>query len=254
MYQVSTVNLSRDARQADPAFGAIDLDAIQADDLLALLEQFRGLDAAQNQLADPYVVISGRSGKFHVRTGQGKLFLYNARDTVEPYAELTAPEILAQLERATVTAAPFSLSGDSPGSSAPPRMKPAPHRAIAASILVAGLGLNGYTLYSAFYTERVEERPAVVLVTDQAEAAARRREIAGTYATGNRPGDRVIVVREDGRVEFSEVGTAGGINANTDTYQLGRHGTKFRLSTHDSGVVDVLNLETLVYYHDTYRR
>lgn len=254
MYQVSTFNLSRDARQAAPAFGAVDLGAIAAPDLLALLERFRGLDAAQNQLAEPHLVITGHSGKFHVRTGQGKLFLYNARDTVEPYAELTPPEILVQLERATVTVAPFLLSGESPVSSASLRVRPAPRRALAASLLVASLALNGYTLYSAFYTERVEERPAVVLVTDQAEAAARRREIAGTYATGTRPGDRVIVVRADGRVEFSEVGITGRINANTDTYQLGRHGAKFRLSTHDSGVVDVLNLETLVYYRDTYRR
>lgn len=127
-------------------------------------------------------------------------------------------------------------------------------RAIAAAILAAALGLNGYTLYSVFHTERVEERPAVVLVTDATEAAARQREIAGTYATGTRPGDRMIVVHADGRVDFSEVGTKGGINANTDTYQLGRHGTKFRLSTPDNGVINVLNLETLVYYRDTYRR
>lgn len=254
MYQVSTVNLSRDGRHADPAFGNKDVGVIPPDDLLALLAQFRGLDAAQNQAADPYLVITGRSGKFHVRTGRGKLFLYNARDTVEPYAELSPPEILAQLERDTVTVAPFLLRDESPAMSAPPRAKPVPNRAIAAAILVAGLGLNGFTLYSAFYTERVDERPAVVLVTDPAEAAARKREIAGTYATGTRPGDRVIVVHADGRVEFSEVGTSGSINANTDTYQLGRHGAKFRLSTHDSGVVDVLNLETLVYYHDTYRR
>jgi len=253
MYQVSTVNLSRDVRQADPAFGTADLGAIAAAELVSLLERFRELDAARNLSSDPYLVITGRSGKFHVRTGRGKLFLYNARDTVEPYAELTPSEILAQLERDTVTVAPFFLGSDAL-LSAPTRVKPAPHRAIAATILVAGVALNGYTLYSAFYTERVDARPAVVLVTDEAEAAARRREIAGTYATGSRPGDRVIVVREDGRVEFSEVGATGGINANADHYKLGRHGAKFRLSTQDSGVVDVLNLETLVYYHDTYRR
>jgi len=132
--------------------------------------------------------------------------------------------------------------------------RPAPRRALAATLLAAGLGLNGYTLYSAFQSEPVEGRPAIVLVADQSEAAARCREIAGTYATGNRPGDRVIVVRENGRVEFSEVGPAGGINADADTYKLGRHGAKFCLSTQDSGVVDVTNLETLVYYRDTYRR
>ncbi len=251
MYQVSTVNLSPDAGQADVSFGATDGRELDANELIALLERFAALDAAQNQTADPHIVVTGRAGKFHVRTGQGKLFLYNARATVEPYAELTAPEIVAQLERADVTTAPFSPAGEPAATTHPTS---ASHRAIAAAILFAGLGLNGFTLYSVFYTERIDDRPAVILVTDAAESSNRRREIAGTYATGARPGDRQIVVRENGRVEFSEIGATGGINSNQDNFQLGKHGAKFCLTTIDSGVIDVLNLETLVYYRDTYRR
>ncbi len=250
MYQVSTVNLSPDATQADAAFGTDERGELAAGELIALLERFRDLASAQNQEVDPHIVITGRSGKFHVRTGQGKLYLYNARATIEPYAELTAPEIIAQLERDNVTVAPFGT--DAAG--APPPAPPAPHRAIAAAILAAGLALNGYTLYSVFYTESVNERPAVTLVTDPAEAANRQREIVGTYATGDRPGDRQIVVKPDGRVQFSELGTKGGAGENTDTFRLGRRGTKLCLNTTDSGVIDVLNLETLVYYRDTYRR
>ncbi len=253
MYRVSTVNLSADATQADVAFGTAELGELPPGDVIALLERFRGLDVIQNQEVDPHVVLIGRSGKFHVRTGQGKLFLYNARATIEPYAELTAPEIIAQLERDNVTVAPFAHPGDtdSPGSA---RTRPAAHHGIAAAILVAGLSLNGYTLYSAFYTEKVNERPAVTLVVDAAEASARQREIAGTYATGDRPGDRVIIVKPDGHVEFSEIAAKGLIAESRDTYRLGRRNTKLCLVTPTSGVVDLLNLETLTYYGDTYRR
>lgn len=253
MYHVSTVHLSPDAAQADAAFGTVDRAEMTADELTALLDRFALVDAVENQTAEPFVIVTGRSGKFHVRTGRGKLYLYNARASVEPYAELTSTEIIAQLERDSVTAAPFSVATDTP-SAEPARPPPAPHRAIAAAILAAGVALNGYTLYSVFYTEKVNERPPLTLIIDQAEASARGREIVGTYATGDRPGDRIITIKTDGRVQFSEIGVKAGVAENADTFRLGRRGTRLCLSTVDSGVIDVVNLETLAYYGDTYRR
>ena len=253
MYPVSTVNLSPDATQADAAFGTQDRGDLRAGDLIVLLENFRRLDGAGAHELEPHLILIGRSGKFHVRTGQGKLFLYNARALHEPYAELTAAEIIAQLDREEASPAPWA--GDPRGSdSFPLRPAPAPHRAIAAAILAAGLALNAYTLWSVFYTATVNDRPPVALLTDAAEAAARQREIAGTYRTGDRPGDRVIVVQPAGGVRFSEIGRPGGAGENTDTYQLGHHEARLCLSTAGSGVIDVVNLETLLYYGDTYRR
>lgn len=253
MYPVSTVHLSPEATQADTAFGTVELGDLSAGDLIALLERFSTVDAGQNEAAEPFLIVAGRSGKFHIRTGQGRLYLYNARATVEPYAELTTAEIIAQLERDNVTAAPFAVAVDTPPPD-PARPPPAPHRGIAAAILVAGVALNGYTLYSVFYTDKVNERPAVTLIVDAAEASARRREIVGTFATGDRPGDRVITIKEDNRVQFSEIGVKPGVTDSGDSFRLGRRGTRLCLSTLDSGVIDVLNLETLSYYGDAYRR
>lgn len=249
MYPVSTVNLSPDATRADISFGTVDLGMHSAEELTSLLERFQQLEGVRMVQAEPHLILTGRSGKFHVRTGQGKLFLYNARATVEPYAELTALEIIAQLDRDSVTAAPFAPLSDS---SSPPAA--APSRGIAVAILVAGLMLNGYTIYSVFYTESVNHKPAVTLVTDGTERAARQQEIAGMYATGDRPGDRVIVVKPDNRVSFSEIGNKGSIGENSDRFQLGKRGAKYCLSTAESGIIDVQNLDTLVYYRDTYRR
>lgn len=253
MYPVSTVNLSPDFTRADVAFGTVDLGKLSAGDLVALLERFRHLDGVGNLDAEPHVILTGRSGRFHVRTGQGKLFLYNARATLEPYAELTAAEIVTQLERESVTAPPFPMGGSA---ASPPDARPpaAPHRFIAVAILVVGMALNGYTLYSVFYTDSVDKKPSVTLVTDAKEAAGRRQEIAGTYATGDRQGDRVIAITADGRVNFSEVGVKGGIGENKDQFKLGKRGVKYCLATTDSGVIDVLNIDTVVYYRDTYRR
>lgn len=249
MYPVSTVNLSPDCTRADTSFGTVDLGMMSAEQLKALLERFQQLEGVRIVQAEPHLILTGRSGKFHVRTGQGKLFLYNARATVEPYAELTASEIITQLDRESVTTAPFASVTDP---SAPPTA--APSRGIAAAILVAGLMLNGYTIYSVFYTESVNHKPAVTLVTDGTERASRQQEIAGTYATGDRPGDRVIVVKPDNQVIFSEIGSKGSIGENSDRFQLGKRGTKYCLSTAESGIIDIQNFDTVVYYRDTYRR
>ena len=247
MLHVSTVNLSADTTAAGADFGLNQLGELSAAELVVLLERLRAIDAIQNAEADPHILIAARAGNFLVRTGQGKLLLYNARDTTEPYSELTAEQIVAQVDRA-VTGAPFAA--DDP---AVP-VAPAPNRGIAIAILLAGIALNGYTLYSAFYSESVNEKPALTLLIDPAEIAAQSQAVAGTYATGSQAGDRVIVITADGKIAFSEVGNARSINNGTDAFRLGRRDKKLCLSTTDSGIVDVVNIETVIYYRDTYRR
>ena len=97
MFNVTLVNLSADASAADTAHDRSDLGELPAAQVQALLEQFARLDAVSNADAEPQINLSVRSGKFIVRTGRGKLFLYNARDSAQPYAELTAAEIVSQL-------------------------------------------------------------------------------------------------------------------------------------------------------------
>jgi hypothetical protein len=100
-------------------------------------------------------------------------------------------------------------------------------------------------------TESVHETVPTTPITDTAELAARQRDVVGTFTTGTGPGERVITVHADGRIEFSEV---GGGPSFADTYQLLRRGKAFCLVTRTSGVVDIMNIDTLSYSRDTYRR
>ena len=249
MFQVITINLSTDTTTADVAHGAVDIGELTAEEFAALLERFRRLDAVQNHEAEPHLFVTAPAGKFRIRTGQGKLFLDNARDSSEPYAELAAEEIVRQLERSTPPAATFDETGAATGKSAA-----MPNHAIAAAILVAGLALNGYTLYSVFYTESVNEKPAVTLLTDPAEISAHQPDVVGTYATGDQSGDRTITITAGGKINFAEVGAHTGYNDNADAFRLGRLGKNFCLTTVDSGLVEIVNIDTLVYYRDTYKR
>lgn len=138
--------------------------------------------------------------------------------------------------------------------------------ALASAILFAAVVLAALALRSFFRTESLIEEPLLTLLTDPAELAARQHDAIGTYATGDRPGDRVIIVAATGQISFRELGTSAGSGEITDTYRLARRdqkprsatapstGGKLCLTTATSGVVDLLNLDTLVYCRDTYRR
>ena len=249
MFQVVTINLSNDSMSADTTHGPIDVGELTGEEFVALLERFRRLDPVQNHEADPHLLVTCPAGKFRIRTGHGQLFLYNARSTAEAYTELSAEEIVGQLERTAATNSPFGEVDPAWSKSAA-----APNRGIAAAILAAGLALNGYTLYSVFYTETVNEKPAITLLTNAAEITAHRSEVVGTFATGDQPGDRTLTIDESGKIKFAELGARTGYNDNTDTFRLGRIGKTYCLTTADSGVVEVVNIDTLRYYRDLYKR
>jgi hypothetical protein len=249
MFKVTTVNLAPDTLSAIPGHGVTELGELSPEEFTAVLARFRDLDPVQNLEADPHILVTAHAGKFIIRTGQGKLHLYDARDTTVPYVELTPDDVVANLDRPAAPLRPDSDSGDLTKEGAS-----TPSRGIALAILIAGLSLNGYTLYSVVYTKSVSEKPAVTLLTDATEITKRQSNAAGTYATGDQPGDRVIIVTSDGKVRFIEIGVRSGLAESTDTYRPGRHDSKPCLATGDSGVVDILNPDTLVYYRDTYRR
>ena len=249
MFTVTTVNLSADPSAADCRVGPSELGVLTPDEFRSLLDRLSGIESAQPDGADPHLVVTSAAGRFIIRTGQGKLFLYNARNTTEPSSPLSPEELVTQLDP-QITQAPFAFPP------ATPTKKPqaAPHYAIASAFFVAGLALNGYTLYTFFNIERVASHPSVVVLTDRKEIATRDPDTLGSYATGSRPGDRVITVTPDGKVRFSELGSPDGISINTDTFRLGLHGKRLCLLTAESGVVDFVNPDTLLYYGDTYRR
>jgi len=200
MFDVTTINLSRDATHATPDLGSSHLGPLVRDHLAALLETFRQLDAIQNHDADPHIAVQTPTGKFLIRTGQGRLFLYNARDTAAPYAELNSEAILAELEKVHASEPDTETGAE--------RTAPAsktPCHAISIAILLSGLLLNAYTVYSVFQNESVNQQPAVSFLSSGPELNALQQSAAGLYATGNVPGDRAIEILATGQIRFLKI-------------------------------------------------
>jgi hypothetical protein len=243
-YRVTTSHLGPDARRIRAGSENVDRGELSPSELTVLLDGFVEIDPADNEEYDPHVVVEGRTAKLILRTSRGRLQVYDVRDHAAPAVEMTVGAILERLDKA----------GDwrDPGLPEPEQPAPtAPHRGIAFAMLLVGLALNGYILYSVFYVESVNKKVEVKLITDADDVKARELALAGTYATGNKTGDRVIEADNAGNVRFYEIGAKGPINDTKDDYRIGRHDGIVCLSTTDSGVVDVVG-DTLIYYKDIY--
>jgi len=246
MYRVTTSHLGPDARRIRMGAEDIDRGEISASDLTVLLDGFMEIDPSDNEEHDPHITVSGRGAKLIIRTSRGRLQVYDVRDHAAPAVVMTVAEVLQRLDRVFESAPPHSKGDGQPAPTAP-------HRGIAFAMLVVGLALNGYILYSVFYVESVNKKPEVTLISDADELKTRQASVVGIYATGSKTGDRVIEVDSTGHVRFYENGLKGPINDSKDTYQIGRHDGTICLSTVESGVVDLVG-DTLVYYKDVYQK
>jgi hypothetical protein len=247
MFEVTTINLTPDARGATSELGSSSKGSLDSAQLVELLQTFQQVDPVQNQHADPRIVVESSTGKFTIRTGQGKLYLYNTRDSGEPAVELDAAGILGALARP-----PTPVEASALDNAAPPAKTP--HRAIAMGILASGLLLNAYTVYSVLNAERVNRTPTFTLITEPRERLAIVQSATGRYVTGDEPGDRAIEVTAEGQVRFIKIALHGERLDIADTYQLGRQGSKLVLATAENGVIEISNIDTVTYYRDPYHR
>jgi|ERR1017187_713933 hypothetical protein len=246
MYRITTSRLGPDGRRASATSEKMDLGDLSAAEFTVLLEAFTEIDPAGNEEHDPHIQVAGRGARLIIRSSGGRLQVYDSRDHAAPAEEMSVQALLERLNQLPESTSPMSHESGQPAPSAP-------HRGIAFAMLIVGLALNGYILYSVFYVESVNKKPEVKLITDADEVKARQAALAGMYATGSRTGDRVIEIEAGGGVHFYEIGAKRPINDSRDTYRLGRHDGLLCLSTADSGVIDLV-ADTIVYYRDVYAR
>lgn len=255
MYKVLTFNLGPDGRRGSTTQASKEMDRGQmtALELTELLEAFTEIDVVENADLDPHIVVISPEVRLILRTSRKRILVYDGHDQSAPAVEMTITDVFRRLDKLSDPELGERPRPPLESSTSPPMVPSAPHRAIAIVMLLVGLALNGYILYSVFYVESVNKKLDIVLITDADEVKARSAALAGVYATGPHTGDRVIEVESGGRIHFYEIGAPGPINENRDTYRLGRHDGLLCLSTAESGVVD-LSGDTLVYYRDVYQR
>jgi hypothetical protein len=129
-----------------------------------------------------------------------------------------------------------------------------PRVVIGVVLLIASLVVDIITVRKCLRTEPVRTEIAPAPLGDSPETAARRRDVAGVFATGTQPGDRVITIDAAGAVHFALRGSAALIPGDADAWQLARRGDDYVLVTRANGTIAIEGIDALRYWGDIYRR
>lgn len=126
---------------------------------------------------------------------------------------------------------------------------------LASVVLLAAAGFFAVrTVQVARAFDPINPVVGVTPFSDPTERIGRLHDVTGTFATGNSPGDRVIVVQGENHIQFKLVGPLESTLVFDDRFELGRVGDKIILSTKHSGPVEAVGIDELSFFGDTYRR
>ena len=249
MFKVTTTNLSEDLSSAHRDHGSREIGLVPGNRLHEILDAFSRIDPVQNHEAAPQIAIATDAGRFMVRTSETRLFLYDLDNASAGASEHTADEIVTLL--GPVTAEPGVGEDQQPPARRLRRIQPW----IALAMLVVGLALNGFTLYSAFYIDNVNVPPPLAPIANKTEFARIRNNLVGTFTTGSRPGDRGIVIRPDGTASLVLYGAQATVSSQIPcSYTLGRRDKKLYINLSPRGLIEVSNPDLLTLFGDTYNR
>lgn len=125
---------------------------------------------------------------------------------------------------------------------------------LATAALLVGLGLAAVGVQRASRIDDVNALPSIDWISKADELKSLQASALGRYVTGNEPGDRGIEIRADGRLQFFRVLEKGDRSEPEVSARLGRVNGRLNFATPHQGLVEVMNIDTLSYYRDVYRR
>ncbi len=235
MFRTTLVNLAPDGSHAQPETGPRYLGELSRQAVGVLLDRFCTLDEAENAKADPEILVETRRLKHVVRTAQGRLHLYDARDPLAPAHVLTVEEVLAEIDGSALamrTRSPFTPPAEdliAPVEVAPVSRTPSaevlrPSNRVA--LATVALSSASYLIFCLFFADAGQSVDGFVPVADEPTSESFRTELSGVYMTGPQPGDHGIALTADGNLKLFQNNAQGAPSLIRDTYRIGHVGSQ----------------------------
>jgi hypothetical protein len=256
LFQISTVNLEADASRAHVDLGTCPRGECSAEALVALLTRFAALDAIQNSDAEPQVLVTSRRGRFAIRMGLGKLFVYETRDASRTYVELLPADIPRYLEHGIGSDAPMEADDPALAEALAAAAAQKPSRAGLALLLMAlGLGAATVSATLSLRTEPIDSQADYTDFPDRTQVTALRAQSTGTYVMVENAHTQVLVIHGDGTVRYTDTAPDGSIpdDVTLSSTLVLLSGSTPVLRT-EIGPIEFHAPDTLVFAREAYQR
>jgi hypothetical protein len=212
-FRVTLLQLKSDLSAATAATDKVELGPQPLEEIFAMAGKLQKLDlTAQPKLEPAIIVYRGEKG-WRIVTHRGMLRVHESTSSIDDYWTVDSPKGLTNLP-------PFRHGTSAGGSGTPanwgssaggPRRRSALRSAIeVVGLLALGVVLIAVGLWYGVPHKRLTDVPAnVVVVTASPERESLFGTVAGTYATGKKPGDAILVITAEGRVSLGAIGKDG---------------------------------------------
>ena len=201
MNKISAQFLSDDFSEASQGFDRLSMNDVEDSELLEYLKKFQAISLAPSLEVTPNLTVTSPRGDFRVENSGGELYVSDIGDP-----NLTNLRASPEEAVSVITGTKFETDDQPPlqAKAAKPGTFLATLGPFAILLLVAGAGATIGTL-TLKDNEPLHPPVDLPLVTDAAEISELEARYSGTYTTGQRHGDRGIVLQPKGKVEFSEL-------------------------------------------------
>ena len=262
MFRVTLRHLDRAAAHAQVGLGETELGLVSPASLKVILTTFLGIDAIENNDAEPEILIENRGARYLVRMSGRRLLMHNPRQPDQPPLALSPEEIIAELDgtaaaarHASVLASaatnpPFVPAPEEPAYTPPPQIKEKPSRIM----VIATAALSMVVGYQLLPAREPTATPDPAWLTEADGVESQLAALVGIYVTGNKPGAHGIALATDS-LKIFQVNAVAAPSVVIDTYRIGRREGKLVLVTNQpGGDIRVVDKDTLTYCGEDFRR
>lgn len=209
-YRVTLVQLTAGAAALAPAGDKVELGQIPAEEIYRLAGNLMKLDVSANPKAEAGILVYRDDKGWRIAVRHGRLTMYKSTSLLDEYWTVETPDGLAELP-------PFTPASASPAAKAARKQaaQAKGFNALRTVGEVVGLFAVALVLIIVGFHYGLPQRklsdlpPELQIVTSDSDRASVFTAVAGSYATGKKPGDRIVTISPDGHVAFSRIGKDG---------------------------------------------
>ena len=208
-YKVTLVQLKANALGLAPAGEKLELGYLPLEEICRLAGNLQLLSTIADAKAEPGIIVHRGDKGWRIAVHSGRLCLHKSTSTFDEYWTVENAKGLLDLP-------PFRTEAEAPQVTKRIRVGEAGQyegfRAIGevVGLFALGVGLIVVGFWFGLPHKRLGDPPSdVIEVTSASEQTSIFTAVAGSYATGKKPGESIVTITSDGRVSLGVIGKDG---------------------------------------------